>query len=1001
MATKAPACEACHKSSLSLLLLRPSPVANDPALAVTGAEKVVPPVPLFQGVTPTRTPTESRYALRLLREGYVHVYIPKPPAGVKPWQIHRVTPQADLVPETSSLFKDVGGAVSCTRSEHNPFGLKILTLPKGLPVDSSIWIAYSANLWNKDLRTKNAANPLAMQQISLAGGSPNTFIPTEESLKTSVLECALSSLKINKATDHDFPFNPIADAAKLAKNLIDAAATNPKTKGKEQAVVLRDPAGLTIELNALRMRRQELAQAAIKNESEKPDNARNLKSSQLLFDLRDLLTQMEHQRVLEKFAPITTWGQYSARPMPAQPFFGATLAYQKTVNHTWLPLEQSPEEKRIPGTLGRAWSTKVTDAQMQQEAKRESDKAWAKIEERFSEAARNATIKAFNTEMKQNYIDAVERYETDWWASRTDATTHHYFALHFDEAEPNSPRAILSCGLIYTRETSQATTPAPYTSGSVLTAYLEELKADPAQSTAIMLRGIVGNQKELIDQLRKVLDDSPARGIKNAHDNRNDKLHDIAAGLVNVMSKASDADNPGALSRLLVKYNWLSPGLGNAFGGYALAIVTGHTSALNALGASALAGAAGKWISRLEGISLVQRTLDSVLHSIINKTGLRFPMQLTREYPAGVGLYLLAGRGSHTRAQAATLIRDGRITITLLTDNLSMSKYGTDIDRAILDGAGSIETRNAPVPALMKPKPGVLPKVNLNERQFTEIFRSSQPEAQMLRKTMSGATGNLEAIFKTLDGRLALGGLFLNGLQLKQSITDILKGDVSRATLLGFLDSSSGTLGGLAAVWQVVVQAQLAAAEQAALSKIVTLQRLRIVGGALGAAGGLANAIKNLDEAETAKRMGDMSVYHFYRTSGFAFAGTIGTFIIQTVGALADRLLTRGVKNTLVRKVLIWIARYVGAEGIALSMVEGWGVALLALALVTEVGALAMMPSELQKWASNSRFGTGSDSDKFKSWEQEEAALKKLLTPDAPKPGENKDVETPYAIAPA
>lgn len=90
-------CNTCNKSTLSLLLLRPSPVAKMRELTLPGAEAVASDAAVMAGLLPARLPTESRFALRLLRAGYVHVYIPIPPAGVKNWLVYRVTEQADLV----------------------------------------------------------------------------------------------------------------------------------------------------------------------------------------------------------------------------------------------------------------------------------------------------------------------------------------------------------------------------------------------------------------------------------------------------------------------------------------------------------------------------------------------------------------------------------------------------------------------------------------------------------------------------------------------------------------------------------------------------------------------------------------------------------------------------------------------------------------------------------------------------------------------------------------
>ena len=285
MPTPADTCDTCHKSTLSLLLLRPSPVAKAAPLKAAGSDSVASDAGLMSGLLPARLPTESRFALRLLRAGYVHVYIPAPPPGMKHWLVYRVTGQADLIAEKNPQFGDPAAGIACTRKIHNPSGPKLLDIPQAHKIPE-IWIAYSANLWSDTLRNKNKANPKAMQKISVAGGAPNTFKPTVDNLKSKVLECALPRLTVAGATDHDFAFNSLVDqTGSLATSLEKAAACHAKTKGKELAVVLRDPVGVATELNALRLQRNDIAQQAIAKKLAEPRNAYALNSSNTLMGL--------------------------------------------------------------------------------------------------------------------------------------------------------------------------------------------------------------------------------------------------------------------------------------------------------------------------------------------------------------------------------------------------------------------------------------------------------------------------------------------------------------------------------------------------------------------------------------------------------------------------------------------------------------------------------------------------------------------------------------------
>jgi len=144
-ASLAPAgCDACNKSALSLLLLRPSPIAIDPKLAPLGAQALHDVKPLVAGHIPVPSLQESRFTLRLLRAGYVHVYIPNPPPGVKPWMSYRVTEAADLIAQESPLYSQNPQPPACRRIGHNLAGMKLLPVPQAHKIQT-LWIAFSAN----------------------------------------------------------------------------------------------------------------------------------------------------------------------------------------------------------------------------------------------------------------------------------------------------------------------------------------------------------------------------------------------------------------------------------------------------------------------------------------------------------------------------------------------------------------------------------------------------------------------------------------------------------------------------------------------------------------------------------------------------------------------------------------------------------------------------------------------------------------------------------------
>ena len=161
-------CKHCNRSGLSLLLLRPSPVVRfiESGLVPLGAKDVKSDDTLTAGLLPARKPTESRFVLRLLREGYVYIHIPNPPQGYKKdWLVYRVTDNANMIAEDNALFSQQPYQ-ACSAPGHNNVGMHLVEIPQAhLLIGKPIWIAYSANLWSKELKGKNAAEASTDREV--------------------------------------------------------------------------------------------------------------------------------------------------------------------------------------------------------------------------------------------------------------------------------------------------------------------------------------------------------------------------------------------------------------------------------------------------------------------------------------------------------------------------------------------------------------------------------------------------------------------------------------------------------------------------------------------------------------------------------------------------------------------------------------------------------------------------------------------------------------------
>lgn len=1002
-------CDTCNKSALSLILLRPSPVANMRELTPPGAELVESDEAVMKGLLPARLPTESRFVLRMLRAGYVHVYIESPPAGIKNWLVYRVTKQGDLVGEKSEWFAHPAANATCPQPRHNAMGMKLLTIPQAHKINE-IWIAYSANLWNDALRNRNKANPKIMQKISLGGESPNAFKPTVANLQSKVMECRLTQLSIRQSTDHDFEFNSVASQVdRLAENLARAAACHPRTKGKELAIVLRDPVGITVELNALRLYRNAIAKQEIKAELEKPEIVHAFNSSSTLLGLKSLYEDVEFAKALDKWAPLATWREYTS-PQPYTPMnpVGRTVAPLRWKGGTWeaLPDERRSDSRINDSTLGRVWYPESIDRTLK-ESKLSAKKAWGDIEDEFDEAARKQWHVDLDARIKREHLDKLAKFEDDWWGARQDSQFNDYFAQHFDENDPNKPGALLCPGVIYACEVHGATTPAPFTTGQVLVSYLEELTTDPMQPSAVMLRSLVANQDKVIEKMKGVMWADAA--INYAHDNRNDKLYDLSVAMV---VGAGSAKNPSAAQKAIAKYSWLSAALGNVLGGYAISAVNSLSAAhAAAVAAKVAVGSIALSASRLAGASLVQRATDLALQSIIHNTSLTTPIIITKRFPAGRGLFLLTRGGHFTRKEAQGLIRNGHIEITLHSDSQEMAKAVGDMEQALLDEPNSnkVKVRGKQAAALLS-SPAALAGITLTEAKFAELYAKGGTKwGDLVNQVKAGyekmdANTGAGTIMRSLEGRLALGVILLNSAGALKAFNDLGKSDASDlARLEARLALTDGVCSVFAAITQlreIVIKSGLekkmgAAVAESALEKLASVHGLRAAGFALGAVAGAANGWMNWARAQQANENGHDAAFRMYAAASFAFWGTFGLFLAQGAGAMAERAISKGISTAVLRAAAIRVAARFGAGSIL--GLTGWGTALLGIAVLFEAGAIAMTPSEMETWASRSKFGKASKK-KFTSWEQEEAALMVLFGPIAP-PSKEQDKPHPRLVA--
>lgn len=1019
-------CAHCHKSTLSLLLLRPSPIADLPELApkpaAGGALPDAAAVVGLDGVVPSRLPTQSRLGLRLLREGYVHVYIPSPPRRMPSWLIYRVTSHADLVPDDSALFQQTGVDVSCHKKGHNPAGLKLLSLPNPHLL-GTVWIAYSANLWSDRLRARNAANPKAMQKVVLAECGVHEFKPTAAALRQGVLECSVTAQGYGDGKNSDFPFaSLVGEVDVLAEQLQRAAACSPRTKGWEKAVVLRDPAGLAAELNALRVQRQKLALAQIAAERAKPENEHPLNSADTMEAVHQYIVEgdLEHAFVRRTQHNIMTREQFVQMESQVNP-----IVYTNGPPE-WIPLENTPENIRAYGPNKGIRTIPGYEQELNAYAMAQSRHSWDTMTERFFDEPKcQKWIADFDARMQKQYADPVMAWEADWWSVREDASFADYFALHFDEADPNDPRAFQSPGLAYAGEVSRALTPAPMTHGPVLDAYLAEVTKLPDDPTALLPRALVGNQKELIAQAKEILE-APIKsagtfshtltpeqtgllhGLGNDSQHpfaylkseRFDKLYDFFKAF---REQALETKYPNAVQKTFQKYSWLSSAWADMMCKYGVSVWTGMMAASTAgyvfRGLQwGLKTERGKQLTeRALNSAMLQRTLERVFFMTMRGGKPVVPMLIRVDYPVAEASRRLNARGIHPRLMAGRVAPGGdTISLYLLTDSEELGRYNNDIDKAIELSAGHLSVGGvatggvaAAAGSVFKYRSGELPGV-ISRETFENLWRARK----VLAETSS-------AWMATTDGRLAVGGLLVNLFAIKKSIGEIREEQIGTpeeqfrkktTAVLGLLDAIGCELGAGVEMYSVLSRENISEAAfkkafaagknaheateaaEDAVAESAKMAWLRFGGSIFGMVSGIFAVVGSFRKVQDAITAGQNDVAHLYTASMISFGGTIAVPALTGVGALAEAILKSEVQNALGRAVLRVVSKEAlgrtaalfGAEGtanLAGVSIPGIGWIFVGLSLGFEAWAFMRTPTDLQIWVSRSYFGKSTGTD--------------------------------------
>jgi hypothetical protein len=936
-------CDKCNKSSLSLLLLRPSPIAKSGPLVPVGAAGVVVAPALVKGLLPTRLPTESRFVLRLLRAGYVHVYIEKPPSGVKNWSVFRVTEEADLVEQGSSLLNP-NGSVVCPTKGHNASGLKTLNIPQAHLV-TELWIAYSANLWSKALRDQNAAKPSLMQKIVLAGGSDNTFAPTAANLKANVLECALTALSINKAVVQDFSFNSLLKTGveKMSADLTRAAGCHPKTKGKELAVVLRDPVGIAAELNTLRLRRNDL----IRQKVAEPEIEHAICSFNAIRGIREKILDGKMLQNAIQVAPLCSKPEFDSKTWPpGAEWHPLTAEDKKNLKAT---MESEIYTKFFTGVLDANGNGRVVFLDHEERAaawaRKETAKTWKQLAPYHDQKASNDWFTAFNTQMKAEHYDVLARFEIDWRACCDDPVTRAYFANHFDENDPNDPLKLHSPGTVYARENDYVNSPAPISQGQVNASYIAVLSEDITLKTSYAVRALVANQKELIWITHQYLSGDGGADEEKGGGER-DKTYDILREF-----------------EAMKRYSWMGDTV--AFFGIgqlsAASAALFHTSIQTGLTATF-----GAKLQQLWGVQhAIEHARTAHLQASAKGVAPNSFILMTMDLDPAEAKQMKMDRAGQSVGLSNTQIKKHsdqhrKVRATLLIDVNTVRAAGGDALIAARNPANGI-LRMGPAAtsnAIFTAGSTQVASRQLFLRLYNENMTRSAAVLGAVRTALASPIGKgISALPK--DGRLAFGCIVVQAIGIYNSAATLEKETdpaKRREAFLCLIDSSAGFAGGLAQLLALGLSTyHVATAVPGAADRSLGLAGLKLLSNVMGVAGGYINFVAMREKGLGAEALGDSNALD-YRISSYAFRGTAFTSLVGTVAVGAEALAQRSIGGIVVRT----IATRLGAGAVAGALgatISGVGLVLLGAGMIYQIRAIAATPQPLQRWLSRSFFG--------------------------------------------
>ncbi|MAF02627.1 T6SS effector BTH_I2691 family protein [Herbaspirillum sp.] len=466
----------------------------------------------------------NRYTLRVLRKGYLHVYL-----GVTGhWQCYVVTDDGYLRllnnPNDPDAKQDRPLTNACKRDGHN-IPASFIHIPDGY---MKIWIGFADIPWRKEVRSSLEKKPgRRMQQVDLA------TLFSDPARHAGAIEVTEDGTEIHALVDEfaqddneykrrlSYPANAVSadtnNSQQLQWNSLYgnfprsgqlraigeyAAAYHKQKRRKVAALALFDPTGIVQELNAnvahhLQIR-QDFGVSVM----------RPLIVSQSLVGLKKLFEQAavanrEQQEVKDKKPDTQLEPDYDTPAM--------------VIDNGGIPV----------------YSMKISTRQ--ERAKRDADDVWRRIAARYDEAARAAFDQRFKSAMKR-FAQQIEQQGGDWAVWANESTWLTRFDDYFSEYASDYKSLLEMIALSISGGTGEDKLSQAL--------WLKWLSGKPDADVNPVFRGLFGNRKELLKFL------TPDKNSLNSKDNelnKGDKLYDITKNLL----ASEEINGPAKLEKIL------------------------------------------------------------------------------------------------------------------------------------------------------------------------------------------------------------------------------------------------------------------------------------------------------------------------------------------------------------------------------------------------------------------------------------------------------------------